>query len=266
MKIALIQICSVLDPEANLSKIQELINSVKKEDSSVEHFFLPEVFYSMSDGTEATPFLVESGNEHFKKIQNIAIENKIYLLGGTAATKVGSKIINRSYNFSPNGKEICEYDKINLFAVNLKESKTSTVIDEAIVYSAGDKLKSFTLGGFNFGLTICFDLRFPEMFREYFKRGVNVYSVSSAFTYATGKAHWETLLRARAIENQAYVIACNQWGKHNEKFSTYGHSMVIDPWGEVIANCEEGERYSICEISLERIEKIRGRMNISPRT
>jgi predicted amidohydrolase len=265
MKIAMIQICSVLDPKVNVLKIQKLISEVKAQDSSVKYFFFPEVFYSMSDGTKPTPFLVEKDNEHFKEIQNIAISNEIYILGGSAATSIGEKIVNRSYNFAPDGSEICEYDKIHLFAVNLKGNEKSTVIDESIVYSSGNESKVFDLAGFKFGLTICFDLRFPEMFREYFKQGVNVFSVSSAFTYPTGKAHWETLLKARAIENQSYVIACNQWGKHNDKFSTYGHSMVIDPWGEIIANCEEGECFAICELDLKRIEKIRGRMNISPR-
>ena len=86
--------------------------------------------------------------------------------------------------------------------------------------------------------------------------------VSSAFTETTGRAHWETLLRSRAIENQSYVIACNQWGKHNDKLTSYGHSMVIDPWGEIVANAKEGEKIIYAEIDIKRIEKIRSRMSM----
>lgn len=265
MKIALIQICSKLDPTVNLAKIDNLISEAKRQEPGIEAIFLPEVFYSMSDGVTATPFLIEDNNEHYQRIQNIALMHKVYVLGGSAATRVNDEILNRCYNFDPQGRELSIYDKIHLFAVNIRGREKSTLIDESIIYTSGNSLKSFELKGFKFGVTICFDLRFPEMFRNYFEQGVNVFSVSSAFTKTTGEAHWETLLKARAIENQSYVIACNQWGQHNEKSSTYGHSMVIDPWGEVIANCAEGESYAICELSLSRIKKIRGRMNVSPR-
>ena len=265
MKIAIIQICSKLNPDENLSKINSFINEVKQKDPKVKYFFLPEVFYSMSDGTKPTPYLIDGKNEHYKNIQNIAIDNEVYILGGTAATKVEDKILNRIYNFDTKGNELNGYDKIHLFAVNLKGNKKSTVIDESKVYSAGNELRTLDIEDFKMGMSVCFDLRFPEMFREYFKQGVNLLTISSAFTQATGKAHWETLVRARAIENQSYVIASNQWGQHNEKSSTFGHSMVVDPWGEVLVNCKEGECVKVVDINIEMVEKVRGRMNISPR-
>lgn len=266
MKVALIQITSVLDPKVNLEKIDNLIELAKTHEPKLKGVFLPEVFYSMSDGTKPTPYLIEDNNEHYQNIQEISQKHQVYILGGTAATKVGDKIINRSYNFSPSGELITTYDKIHLFAVNLQGKTKSTVINEADVYSSGSELKTFNLEDFKVGLSICFDLRFPELYREYYKQGVDIISISSAFTVPTGKAHWETLLRARAIENQAYVIACDQWGQHNEKLSTYGHSMIIDPWGKVIANCGEGETFAIADIDLELIQKIRTRMDVSPRT
>lgn len=265
MKIALIQISSVLDPLKNIKKIDELIRNAKSECNDLEAVFLPEVFYSMSRGEVATPYLIEEGNEHFQNIQKIAITHGVYVLGGSAATKYKSKVVNRSYNFSPKGELLESYDKVHLFSVNLGESAGETVLDERTVYTKGSELKTLEIGPFKLGLSICFDLRFPEMFREYFSQGANVFSISSAFTVPTGKAHWETLLRARAIENQSYVIACGQWGKHNEKIETYGHSMVIDPWGEVIADCGEGEGFAVCNLSMERINEIRGRMDVSPR-
>jgi len=265
MKVALIQICSGLEPDHNLEKINRFITQAKREEPELKAVYLPEVFYSMSDGTKPTPYLVAEGNEHYKKIQEIAIQNNICVLGGTAATEHTPKVLNRCYNFSEVGESLGTYDKIHLFAVELKGSEKSTVINEADVYSCGSKLNMINVEGFNIGLSICFDVRFPELYREYQAMGADIFSISSAFTVPTGKAHWETLLRARAIENQAYVIACGQWGQHNSKLSTYGHSMIIDPWGEIIANCGEGEGYAIAEISKDRLDKVRTRMDISKR-
>ena len=265
MKVAILQISSVLDPQVNLDKIHSMIDAAKNE-ASIDAVFLPEVFYSMSDGKSPSPYLVDERrqNEHFHAISNIAKRHNIYLLGGSAATQTSKGIMNRVYNFNPDGELINTYDKIHLFSVNLRGKNKETVINESDVYSSGSELVDFKLNDFHFGMTVCFDLRFPELFRKYYQRGVNVFSVSSAFTVPTGKAHWLTLLKARAIENQSYVIATDQWGKHNEKMETYGHSVVIDPWGKVIADCGEGENYKIAELDLAVIEKIRGRMNISP--
>lgn len=262
MKLALLQICSKLDPAVNLKKIHSFIDEIKKEAPETEAVVLPEVFYSMSDGTSPTPHLVESDNYHFHQIRDIAVKNSIAVIGGSAATKINGKIYNRSYNFDKDGSELAIYDKIHLFRIDLKSSENIVVIDEGKTYSAGNDLKSFEFNGLNFGITICFDLRFPEIFREYFHKGCNAFLVSSAFTKATGKAHWETLLKARAIENQSYVIACNQWGKHNEKLTSYGHSMIIDPWGEVIANAGEGEKYVLAELDVEKLKKVRTRMKM----
>lgn len=260
MKIAVIQLCSVLDPAINLGKIREFLKEAKADGAQAA--FLPEVFYSMSDGTKATPYLVDGKNEHYEAIRKLAVDSGLYVLGGSAATLVDGKVRNRSYNFSPDGSELGFYDKMNLFAVDLSKHPSNTIIDEARVYSCGNQPKMLKIGNFTFGISICFDLRFPELFRSYSHQGANVLSVSSAFTVPTGKAHWHTLLRARAIENQSYVIASAQWGKHNEKISTYGHSLIVDPWGEVLADAEEGEKVIYGTLDKERIEGVRARLNV----
>lgn len=260
MKIGVIQLRSVLSPDVNLKTINEFIALAKKEGAIA--VFLPEVFYSMSDGTKPTPYLIEDKNEHYEAIRNLAVNSGLYILGGSAATKVEGKILNRSYNFDPQGNEIALYDKMNLFAVDLSKHPSQTVVDEARVYSAGKTPKMISIDGFNIGLSICFDLRFPELFRFYSYQGANVLSVSSAFTVPTGKAHWHTLLRARAIENQSYVIASAQWGEHNEKLSTFGHSLVIDPWGEVLVDAGEGEKIVFADLSLEKLDSVRARLNV----
>jgi deaminated glutathione amidase len=260
MKIAVIQLQSVLDPDVNLGKIREFLKAAKSEGARAA--FLPEVFYSISDGTKPTPYLVEDKNVHYQKIQALAVDSGLLILGGSAATRVNGKILNRSYNFSPDGKEIGIYDKMNLFACDLSKHPSNTIIDEAKIYSHGHDPKMIAMGEFTLGLSICFDLRFPELFRRYSATGANVLSISSAFTVPTGKAHWHTLVRARAIENQSYVIASAQWGKHNEKMSTFGHSLIVDPWGEILADAGEGEKVIYAELSMERIKGVRERLDV----
>ena len=260
MKVGVIQLQSVLDPQINLSKIREFLEVAKSE--KVKAVFLPEVFYSMSDGTKPTPHLVQKNNEHYEAIRSLAIDSGLYILGGSAATLIQDKVMNRSYNFDPKGTEIAHYDKINLFSCDLSKHPSNQIIDEGRVYTSGNLPQLIDVEEFKIGLSICFDLRFPELFRSYSFAGANILSISSAFTVPTGKAHWHTLVRARAIENQCYVIASAQWGKHNEKISTFGHSLVVDPWGEVLADAGEGEKIIFAELTHERIQSVRERLNV----
>jgi predicted amidohydrolase len=260
MKIGVIQLQSVLDPNKNLETIQKFISEAKLQ--GIQHIFLPEVFYSMSDGTGPTPYLIEGENEHYQKISQLAASNNVFLLGGSVASKVNGKIINRNLNFDNHGKLLNYYDKIHLFSCDLSRHSSAQVINESDVYTAGNEMKVLKLGEWKMGLSICFDLRFAEMYREYtLKYGTNLLSISSAFTRPTGKAHWHTLVRARAIENQSYVVAANQWGEHNPKIKTFGHSLIIDPWGDVLADAGEGECLIVAELNLERVQEIRKRIN-----
>jgi deaminated glutathione amidase len=260
MKVGVIQLQSVLDPAVNLQKISTFLSEAQQQ--GAQAVFLPEVFYSMSDGTKPTPYLVQEKNEHYEAIRQLAVQHQICLLGGSAATLVEGKVMNRCYNFNAQGEEIALYDKMNLFSCDLSKHPSNTVIDEGTVYTAGNKPHLFSFGEFTLGLAICFDLRFPELFRWYSSQGANVLSISSAFTVPTGKAHWHTLLRARAIENQCYVIASAQWGQHNERLSTFGHSLIVDPWGEVMADAQEGEKIIFASLDMEKLKTIRSRLNV----
>ena len=260
MKVGVVQLQSVLDPQVNLSTIRRFLIQAKEEKALA--VFLPEVFYSMSDGTKPTPHLVDGYNEHYEAIRALARDSGLYILGGSAATKVDGKVMNRSFNFDPQGRDIAYYDKMNLFSCDLSKHPSNQIIDEGKVYTKGQTPQIIDVEGFKIGLSICFDLRFPELFRAYSALGANVLSISSAFTVPTGKAHWHTLVRARAIENQSYVIASAQWGKHNEKLSTFGHSLIVDPWGEVIADAGEGEKIVFGELSHERIKGVRERLDV----
>jgi len=251
MKIAVLQLTSILDYKLNLESIRRLLKEAK--DLGAHAAFLPEVFYSMSDGVTPTPYLVEAGNIHYNEIKNLAIDFQMALVGGSAACLNNGKIVNRAFNFDKFGIDLGHYDKINLFACDLPNKK----ISEANNYTAGSEYKLIDLNGLKIGLGICFDMRFSEMGLHYRMEGAKILTYPAAFTVPTGKAHWHTLLRARAIENQCFVVAAAQWGQHNETMQTYGHSLVVDPWGDIILDLSEGEKVGVVELDFDKIELIR---------
>ena len=254
VKIALFQMTSVLDYRENMRKIEGAAQDVAA--CGVRYLFLPECFYSLGDGTAVSPHLVEKGNDHYRRIQDLAKENEIYLLGGSVAALEKGKVINRALNFSPSGEDLGHYDKRFLFRCDWDER----IVDEADIYASGSNGVVIEAEPFSIGLGICFDLRYPELGREYTHRGTNLLTYSSAFTVPTGKAHWHTLLRARAIENQCFVVAAAQWGQNNSKISTFGHSLVVGPWGEILVDAGEGEKVVLAEVELAAVERVRKRV------
>lgn len=251
MKIAVLQLNSVLDYKANLEVIRGQLKEAKAQGAVA--FFMPEVFYSMSDGLTPTPHLVVEGNEHYKEIQKLSTDFEMAQIGGSAATLLNGKVVNRAYNFDKNGRDLGHYDKINLFACDLPDKK----ISEAKNYTPGSVYKMVELDSVKVGLGICFDMRFSEMGLHYRMNGAQILTYPAAFTVPTGKAHWHTLLRARAIENQCFVVAAAQWGTHNEKMQTYGHSVVIDPWGDIIMDLGEGVKVGVVDLDFPKIDLIR---------
>ena len=251
MKIAVLQMTSVLDYKENLKVIRSQLTEAKS--LGAEIFFMPEVFYSMSNGITPTPYLIEVGNEHYKEIQKLSVDFEMAQIGGSAATLLNGKIVNRAYNFDKHGNDLGHYDKINLFACDLPDKK----ISEAANYTPGKEYKIVEVDSVKIGLGICFDMRFSEMGLHYRMNGAKILTYPAAFTVPTGKAHWHTLLRARAIENQCYVVAAAQWGYHNEKIQTYGHSVVIDPWGDMLMDLQEGVKVGVVELDFPKITLIR---------
>ena len=155
---------------------------------------------------------------------------------------------------------LTQYDKIHLFDVIVNDEQSE--YSESRSYEPGVDIVSVDTSVGNLGLSICYDMRFPELYRALFQRGAELVTVPAAFTKVTGEAHWESLLRARAIENQCYVIAAGQGGRHSQTRETWGHSMIIDPWGTVLAMVEEGEGVATAEINLEFVRNVRARMPI----
>lgn len=261
LKIAIIQLTSSLDYKSNLEKIQKFISSAKGE--GAQAIFLPECFYSLSNGKEPSPFLVNESNEHFENIRKLAIENNVYLIGGSVAYQSEAGVLNRALNFSPTGDLIGHYDKINLFSCDIKSKDgTRKKVDEGIIYTSGSTPKIIEVEGFKIGLAICFDLRFSNLLLHYFRNKVDILTFPAAFTVPTGRAHWHTMLRARAIEGQCYVLAAAQCGENHPNIRTFGHSLAVNPWGEVMGDAGENEGYIIAELSKEDLQEYRSRMNL----
>ncbi|MBL8326905.1 MAG: carbon-nitrogen hydrolase family protein [Rubrivivax sp.] len=182
------------------------------------------------------------------------------IAAGTGPSAAPSRVLNRLCVVTPEGTQAAHYDKVHLFAFdNGRES-----YDEGRTLAAGQTPRAVDLAlagqRLRVGLSICYDLRFPELYRALMQPPCDLIVVPAAFTYTTGQAHWEVLLRARAIENQCYVLAAAQGGTHENGRRTFGHSMVIDPWGDVLALQKEGEGVVIAELDTERIAQVRGQL------
>jgi predicted amidohydrolase len=202
------------------------------------------------------PMDVDEGVAAFSKL---AAEQSIHLLiGSLAILRDDGKIANRSLLFAPDGTLVAQYDKIHLFEAALSKSENYR---EADSYTAGDRPVMANVGQLSLGLSICYDLRFPALYSAYARADVDMIAAPAAFTVATGKAHWETLLRARAIETGAYILAPAQGGHHPDGRKTWGRSMIVAPWGEVVAKLDNDEPGFICAgIKREKVEQARARI------
>ena len=185
----------------------------------------------------------EDGFDEIAAFASCAKQNDIWLLIGSMAVGLGDKAANRSFLFSPDGKIAARYDKIHMFDVDLPGGERWR---ESALYEAGNEAVMVNVPFAKIGLSICYDLRFPALYRQLSQAGATVLCVPAAFTKQTGRAHWHSLLRARAIENGAFVIAPAQGGLHEDGRETFGHSLIIDPWGKILAELDGDEPGFIC--------------------
>jgi predicted amidohydrolase len=195
-----------------------------------------------------------------ERIAAMAEENCIYLVAGSIPleAKEPNKVLNTSLVFDPLGQQIARYDKMHLFGFQTETER----YEESETIAAGSQPGQFTINtngiDWAFGLSICYDLRFPELYRALGQ--VDCHIIPAAFTYTTGKDHWEILLRARAIENQCYVLASAQGGLHLNQRRTWGQSMLIDPWGEILSNLSEGEGFIQGTLSKDKLKEVRSKL------
>ena len=256
LNVACVQMNAKADIQTNLNDAEQLIREAAGQGATF--IVTPEntdrIFMDAAKKIETCPREGEHpGAQHFS---NLAKELGVTLLIGSMAVKLSdTKLANRSHFFAADGKLVTTYDKIHMFDVVLSNKEA---YKESETFEGGKRSVLVETPDANIGLSICYDLRFPHLYRNLAKMGAQILCVPSAFTVPTGKAHWHTLLRARAIETGCFVMAPAQVGEHHSGRLTYGHSLIIAPWGEIVAERSEGSEGIItAKLDLEMVEKAR---------
>ena len=256
-KVAAIQMASGPNVNANLIETQRLISLAA--DAGAELVVLPENFALM--GMKETDKIGIQETEGKGAIQSFlseqAAKNRLWLVGGTVPlqSSVPDKVRAACLLYDDKGKMVARYDKCHLFDVNIIDSNER--YEESQTIEAGDEVVVVDTPFGKLGLAVCYDLRFPELFRAMANQGVELIALPSAFTAITGKAHWEALVRARAIENLSYVIAAGQGGYHVNGRESHGDSMIVDPWGNILDRLASGSGFVCAEIDIGHLYKIR---------
>ena len=270
MKVVIVQLNSSEDIDQNIHRIKTVINQFLDQHQDQTQitqpvlFVLPENSLYMRASDKAVVKALSVDSIEMQKMQAYCDEKKIYI-HLTTALKDQNKIWNASVLLKPNQSPQITYKKVHLFDIQLSGEKP---VCESDVFTHGETVTYFDLDGVRFGSSICYDIRFAELFSQHAKNKVDVILVPAAFLVKTGQAHWEILLRARAIESQAYVLAAGQVGEHHnldrtQHRKTYGHSMAIDPWGSVLELNKDQVGCFQVEIDLEKIKSVRQQIPMS---
>lgn len=249
MKISCVQMTTGCDPTQNLATIAAHVQMAAQ--AGAEIVALPETCTFMEKNRAAMQARLETqaDSQVLAALRNIAKSNAVFILVGSMilADETSVKAVNRSLLIAPDGQVQAQYDKIHMFDVELEDGERH---HESAAYQAGDCLVTSEVNGVTLGLSICYDLRFPNLYRRLAEAGAQVIVVPSAFTKQTGEAHWHILLRARAIETGCFIVASAQIGRHENGRETYGHSLIINPWGRIIAEAEDGDALISAELDL----------------
>jgi nitrilase len=267
MKVAALQMVSGTDLTANLAQARKLLQAAAI--AGAELAVLPEYFCLMGLHDSDKLAIQEPNGQGLIQnfISNSAHEFGLWIVAGTLpisdpqSQTQRSRVFNSSLVYSPTGQCVARYDKMHLFRFD----NGVECYDESLVLTAGEQPTLFDLPSIDghrwrIGLSVCYDLRFPELYRHYAQSGAHLLLVPSAFTYITGQDHWEVLLRARAIENLSYVVAATQGGTHENQRHTWGHAMLIDPWGKVLAEQAQDAGIVTAELSWELMSQCRSRL------
>jgi predicted amidohydrolase len=254
VRVAAVQLSSTADPTANLAVADRLTRAAAADGASL--IVLPEKWTAIGSDEQSRAAAEPLDGPSLRWARTIARELGVDLIAGSILERIDGheRLANTSVHVGPSGEVRAVYRKLHMFDVEVggrtyRESELEEPGDEIVT--------SETASGVELGLSICYDLRFPELYRILAVRGARILTVPAAFTLATTRDHWETLLRARAIENQAFVIAANQVGTHPAGQHSGGRSMIVDPWGVVLAQAQDGEGHIVAELDLARQEEIR---------
>ncbi len=254
MRVAAVQLNSNGDVARNLATGERLVRAAAAD--GAELVALPEKWNLFASGEEMAAGAEALDGPSLTAARSWARELGVHLLAGSIAERgvdPGEKAFNTSVLIGPDGEDLAVYRKIHMFDVEAG----GVVYRESEHERAGEEVVSATVDGLELGLSVCYDLRFPELYRILAVRGARLIAVPSAFTAATGRDHWEVLLRARAIENQVFVIAPNQVGEAAPHYTSYGHSAIVDPWGTVLAMAPDEECFVATELDFAAQERVR---------
>ena len=261
MKIAVHQMCSTTNPDHNTGMMTEAIRQSAAAGATM--YFAPEMSILLDrDRNRARGFIVsESESEPLRALSECARDVAIWVHIGSIPVlhESSGKYANRAFVLDPEGQVRARYDKMHLFDVDLATGESWR---ESAAYAAGDAPVAVDTPLGLMGLTICYDIRFPQLYSALIRSAVDIIAVPAAFTVPTGKAHWHTLLKARAIEAAAFVVAAAQSGQHEDGRTTYGHSLVVDPWGDVLLDMGEGEGLGFAELDLNRLAEVRAQIPV----
>ena len=271
MKISAIQMNTGHDKAANLAQAEALVAGAAAADAP-DMVVLPEVFAhiggSVADrhnAAEELPEPGEDGGAAYEMLRALARDHSVFVHGGSFIERAGDQYFNTTVAFDRAGQELVRYRKVHLFNVTTPDGKSYR---ESDTFGAGDTVVTYQADELTIGCSICYDLRFAELYRRLAEQGADVIMVPAAFTLQTGKDHWEVLLRARAIETQTYIAAAAQTGTYmdgNDQRATWGHSMIVDPWGNMVAQASDFPGFTSAAVDREYIGAVRARIPVRER-
>ena len=253
MRAAVVQMNSSSEVDSNLERAEALVKAAAGD--GAELVVLPEKWALLGPGEVIAGGAEPLDGPIVTAAEGWASELGVHLCAGSVPEDPGDggKPYNTSVLIDPDGEITATYRKLHMFDVEVE----GTEYRESEHERAGSELATATAGELELGLTVCYDLRFPELFRILALRGATAFTVPAAFTAVTGRAHWELLLRARAVENAAFVIAAGQVGTSEPHYESWGHSMIVDPWGRILAELGDGEGYACADLDLAELERVR---------
>lgn len=260
LRVAALQLSSQEHVSENLQTVDTLVARAAR--AGAEFVVLPENFAYMGPPATSHRHAERLGDPAAPiqgALRRLAQRDHVAIVAGgfPEISPDPARPFNTSACFSPDGEVLGAYRKIHLFDANLR---THGSLRESDTMTPGSEVVVARVGGFGVGLSICYDVRFPELYRKLVEQGAEILTVPAAFTLYTGKDHWHVLLRARAIEAQCYVVAAAQWGKHSENRATFGHALIADPWGTVIAEASDQVGFALGSVEREFVHEIRTRV------
>ena len=258
LRVACIQTNSKSDPNINIKEVSSLICEAQSD--GAELITTPEVVGMLEPNREKALDKAQAENDHsvLREFRNLSKDLSIWLLIGSISIKLSdSKLANRSFLINPAGQIIARYTKIHMFDVEVNDGST---YKESTTYQPGTSACLARTPWGLVGLTICYDIRFPALYRDLAKAGAGIIFIPSAFTEVTGEAHWHVLQRARAIENGCFIVSAAQTGIHEQKRKTFGHSIIIDPWGNVLAEADKSVGFIIADLDLNLVNDARNKI------